>query len=192
MLDADAVALDAARANVPAAARAFLCSGWPDPRAASPASADGAPPPTYDWIVSNPPVHRGQPDDFSVVQLLIRGAPARLRRGGVLWLVCQEQVPVGRMLAADGRYAWVEATVSDDGRFVTWSAGVGGQRVLAAPPPVAAQPTLPRKRKRDTALAAPLASAKASKARRPKRARPVGSGAFWWNAVWWSGTRLQP
>ena len=44
--------------------------------------ADGAPPPTYDWIVSNPPVHRGQPDDFSVVQLLIRGAPARLRRGG--------------------------------------------------------------------------------------------------------------
>ena len=33
------------------------------------------------------------------------------------------QVPIGRLLAIHGRFAWVRASVSDDGRFITWSAG---------------------------------------------------------------------
>ena len=44
---------------------------------------------------------------------------SRLTRAGVLWLVAQEQVPIGRMLAAYGDFAWVETVVSEDGRFVT-------------------------------------------------------------------------
>ena len=54
---------------------------------------------------------------------LIAGARRRLTKSGVLWMVAQEQVPIGRMLAAYGSFAWVDTTVSDDGRFVTWSAG---------------------------------------------------------------------
>ena len=90
LLDADAVALDAARANVPSAARAFLCGGWPDTATAFPKKGK---PKKYDWIVTNPPVHHGQPDDFSVVRELISGARSRLTKSGVLWLVAQEQVP---------------------------------------------------------------------------------------------------
>jgi len=65
------VALDAARANVPTAARVFLCDGWPDTASAFPKKGK---PKKYEWIVSNPPVHRGQPDDFRVVRDLISGA----------------------------------------------------------------------------------------------------------------------
>jgi 16S rRNA (guanine1207-N2)-methyltransferase len=117
MFDADAVAIEAARHNVPAARRTILSPAWP---AARPGRR---PPPRYDWIVSNPPVHRGQPDCFDVVLALIRGARERLRPNGVLWIVAQEQVPVGRMMSKHGGFGWVRATPSDDGRFFTWSAG---------------------------------------------------------------------
>ena len=33
------------------------------------------------------------------------------------------QVPVGRLLALVGRFGWVRAEPSGDGRFVVWSAG---------------------------------------------------------------------
>mmetsp|Transcript_14806 Transcript_14806/g.31383 ORF Transcript_14806/g.31383 Transcript_14806/m.31383 type:complete len:212 (-) Transcript_14806:206-841(-) len=120
MLDADAVALTAARRNVPQAKRFFLCAGWPDTALAFPKRKK---PIKYDWIVSNPPVHRGQPDDFSVVKALIQGARRRLRKHGILWIVAQEQVPVGRLLAVHGRCAWIQSAISEDGRFVIWSAG---------------------------------------------------------------------
>ena len=130
VLDADAVAIAAARENVPAASAHLLCDGWP--HAPSAFAARGGKPLRYDWIVSNPPVHRGQPDDFRVVLGLVRGGYDRLRKGGVLWMVAQQQVPIGRMLAADGRYAWVRADVSACGRFVVWSAGRGGHAADAA------------------------------------------------------------
>lgn len=99
LLDADALALAAAAENVPQARRFLLCSGWPDEAAAFPRrAAAGRRPARYDWIVSNPPVHRGQPDCFDVLVQLIRGARRRLRPLGVLWLVAQEQVFVGRLI----------------------------------------------------------------------------------------------
>jgi len=82
-----------------------------------------AKPRRYDWIVSNPPVHRGQPDAFDTVAALISGARRRLRPSGVLWIVAQEQVPIGRMLEVHGTFAWAHAALSEDGRFVVWSAG---------------------------------------------------------------------
>jgi 16S rRNA G1207 methylase RsmC len=126
MFDSDAVAIEAARRNVPLARRTSLSPVWPAP-VNSRRAARGRAPPRYDWIVSNPPVHCGQPDCFDVVIALIRGARERLRSRGVLWIVAQEQVPVGRMLRAHGGFAWARATPSDDGRFLTWSAG--GRRV---------------------------------------------------------------
>ena len=54
---------------------------------------------------------------------MIRGARRRLRKGGSLWFVAQEQVPAGRLLALHGRFGWVKAAPTADGRFVVWSAG---------------------------------------------------------------------
>ena len=118
LLDADAVAIAAARENVPTAARCFVCAGWPPLT-----SFKKRKPKRYDLIVSNPPVHAGQPDDFGVLVTMIRGARRRLRKGGSLWFVAQEQVPAGRLLALHGRFAWVKAAPTADGRFVVWSAG---------------------------------------------------------------------
>ena len=121
MLDADAVAIHAAKAvNVADAERHFLCASWPHTPSAFPSTGK---PKRYDWIVSNPPVHHGQPDDFRVVEELVRGARKRLKRDGVLWIVAQEQVPIGRVLALHGTFARVHAdVVPPDGRFVVWSA----------------------------------------------------------------------
>jgi len=165
LLDADALALEAARSNVPDAAAHILCAGWPDSplpslqqssseadaAATSVAERGGSGPSPgakkrkrplttsapeqpelpsvkrYDWIVSNPPVHRGQPDDFRVLEGLVAGARSKLRSRGVLWLVAQQQVPVGRILARHaGDFAWVRAAPSGCGRFVVWSAGRNG------------------------------------------------------------------
>ena len=141
LLDADAVAVAAARANVPSAREVALSAGWP--AAPAPGEADafhkrGGRPTRFDWIVTNPPVHRGQPDDFRVVADLISGGASRLRRGGVLWIVAQEQVPVGRMLELHGGFGKVDAAVSADGRFVVWSASecrrAEGEEGVGAPP----------------------------------------------------------
>ena len=118
LLDADAVAIAAARENVPTAARCFVCAGWPPLTSFKKRKRK-----RYDLIVSNPPVHAGQPDDFGVLVTMIRGARRRLRCGGALWFVAQEQVPAGRLLALHGRFAWVKAAPTADGRFVVWSAG---------------------------------------------------------------------
>lgn len=120
MLDADAVALVAARVNVPLASM-VLSDAW----AALPRK------PRFDAIVSNPPVHHGLLSDMSILRALIRRAAARLRPGGSLWLVCQDYVPARSIFdeerrMADERGAKVRLqpaeAVYDDGRFVVWRA----------------------------------------------------------------------
>ena len=71
MLDADSVALEAVRSNIPTAAaseeteknRLHLSDGWchVDPGL------------RFDLVVSNPPVHSGIADDMAVVDDLVRG-----------------------------------------------------------------------------------------------------------------------
>ena len=72
LLDADAVAMEAAKLNVPDAASFTVGNGWHGVE-----SSD-----LFDMVVSNPPVHRGVPDDFTVVQGLIEGAPQHLTADG--------------------------------------------------------------------------------------------------------------
>ena len=111
MLDADALALRAAALNLPGATL-HLSDCW----AALPPSL------RFDWIVSNPPVHNGVQPDFRVLLQLIEGAAKRLLPGGVVYIVCQGYVPVGRLLALQPRLRHSAAACADDGRFTVWRA----------------------------------------------------------------------
>jgi 16S rRNA (guanine1207-N2)-methyltransferase len=102
MADLDALALQAAVENVPGAKVVQL-------RTLS-ALPDGA----YDFIVSNPPVHTGIEQDFSMLQHLIAEAPRLLKKGGRLFLVLQSKVPLARSAPAAKKSAV-------DGGYAVWS-----------------------------------------------------------------------
>merc|ERR1711871_213752 len=53
------------------------------------------------------------------------GASGRLRPGGTLWIVAQEYIPVGAMLARTKGYDTIELAACD-GRFAVWTATVPG------------------------------------------------------------------
>ena len=113
--DADALAVRAAKINVPEAKAVVLSDCW---------DALPAKPKKFNWIVSNPPVHLGIQTDFRVLRTLIAGASKRLKPGGQLWLVTQTYVPVGALLAkqqAAGKLCEWDAHY-EDGRFTVWRA----------------------------------------------------------------------
>lgn len=109
LIDADAVAVAAAKENLPG--QLALCGdSWsrlPKYR-------------RYDRIVSNPPIHTGKGRDYTVLTRLVEGAEARLLPNGSLWMVVQRQVPVRPMLEAS--FDDVEI-VHEDSRFRVWRAG---------------------------------------------------------------------
>jgi 16S rRNA (guanine1207-N2)-methyltransferase len=94
LVDSDALAVEAARRNLPGA-RVHLGDAW----SALPGSA------RFDWIVSNPPFHRGKGEDFDLMGKLIDGAARRLRRRGELLVVAQRRLALGRWL--EDRFAAV-------------------------------------------------------------------------------------
>lgn len=108
LLDADALAIEAARENVEGA---HVVVG-------SNLAAAGAKP--FDLIVSNPPLHQGVGENHAVLAHLIAEAPRHLAGGGRLLLVVQRRVPVmpaleaafgnAQILADDGRYTVAAAT----------------------------------------------------------------------------------
>lgn len=111
-LDADALAVAAFRAGVPGVP-VSVGDGWG-------ALADlPVPDRGYDWIVSNPPLHRvGKALDLSVMDALVAGAADRLAPGGRLAFVTQRQRAVRRAL----RDAFGQPEVlAEDGRFRVWS-----------------------------------------------------------------------
>lgn len=105
MLDADTVALVAARENVPEA-QALLGTSLSDCRGRR-----------YDLIVSNPPIHDGRAVDLGVVKALISGATENLKAGGSLLLVVQRTVPVPRF--AESWFAQV-TLAAERGGYRVW------------------------------------------------------------------------
>lgn len=108
LLDADALALHAARQNVPRAS-SVLSDAW---QGLDPAER-------FDLIVSNPPIHRGRDEDFSTLDQLVRGAPERLTPRGRLVLVAQRTVGVGKLLRA---HLSTTTKLAETPRFQVWSA----------------------------------------------------------------------
>jgi 16S rRNA (guanine1207-N2)-methyltransferase len=106
-LDNDAVALAAARENVPAA---NLILGT---RLADAPSRD------YAAILCNPPLHQGIAEDRTLVERLIAEAPSRLAPQGCLQLVVQRRVAVDRLL---GRHFAEAEVVAETGRYRVWRA----------------------------------------------------------------------
>jgi 16S rRNA (guanine1207-N2)-methyltransferase len=80
MIDADAIAIEAARENVPGAT-SLVGSDLSD--------LGGA---RFDAILSNPPIHDGVREDHGVLKRLLTGTPRRLRPGGMLVIVTQRRV----------------------------------------------------------------------------------------------------
>jgi 16S rRNA (guanine1207-N2)-methyltransferase len=93
LVDADAVAVAAARENVPDAT--VICG---DGLAAAPRAR-------YDAILSNPPIHDGIDESLAFLERLVREAPGHLAVGGVLQVV----IP-SRIRAA---VAWFEAAFAE-------------------------------------------------------------------------------
>jgi len=90
LLDTDAVALEAARENVPGG-RTILGR-----------SLEAAPGP-YDGVVTNPPYHQGKAGTSAVLEAVVKGAPDALRRRGSLTLVVQGRLGVERMMVRSFR-----------------------------------------------------------------------------------------
>jgi 16S rRNA (guanine1207-N2)-methyltransferase len=108
LLDVDALALHAARQNLPNAC-GCLSDAWLGLEAGE----------RFDLIVSNPPIHRGRDVDFSALQDLVVGAPGRLSPGGRLVLVTHRTVGTGRLLGA--HFSSV-STLAETPRFQVWVA----------------------------------------------------------------------
>lgn len=108
LLDIDALALEAARANVPGAATLL--------------GADlGAVGETrYHAILSNPPIHTGKGEDYRVLQHLVAEAPRHLLPRGCLQLVLQARLTGAAELLAD-HFGQVEV-VAENTRFRVWRA----------------------------------------------------------------------
>lgn len=100
LLDVDTVALEAARLNVPDG-RTVLGGGVGE--------LETGP---YAWIVSNPPYHDGKAETLEAATALIREAPDRLTRDGVLALVVQRRLPVEEHL--DATFSSVESLGADE------------------------------------------------------------------------------
>jgi len=108
LVDSDALAVEAARRNLPDA-RVHLGDAW----SALPETA------RFDLIVSNPPLHRGKGEDFELIGKLIDGAARQLRRRGELLIVAQRRIQLGRWLG--DRFAAVSVE-RESGGFRLWCA----------------------------------------------------------------------
>lgn len=116
LLDADKLALHAAKQNVKDAENYYLSDGWRD------VPDDDK----FDAIVSNPPVHRYESSDLSVLKNLIDGAPVHMKPNGRLYIVAQEMIPVGVLLESNKYFSKssIRPFVDPSNRFVVWVAVV--------------------------------------------------------------------
>ena len=105
-IDADSLAVECTRRNVPSATT--LCGDtW-----------QGLPRQEFDLIVSNPPIHDGKSEDHGVLKQLIEHAPAYLRAAGRLIIVCQTRIGVGRLFSQTFKKP---ACLAETSQFQVWS-----------------------------------------------------------------------
>jgi 16S rRNA (guanine1207-N2)-methyltransferase len=109
-LDADALAVEAARENLPSA-KTHLGSSLDD----IPAQA------TWDRVITNPPIHESVVRSYRTLEQFAASIPPRLRPAGEIWLVAQRQVPVDKIFGQ----AALEAQIADQrGAFRVWRGSV--------------------------------------------------------------------
>jgi 16S rRNA (guanine1207-N2)-methyltransferase len=116
MLDNDAIALEAARENVPTATHTLGVR------------ASEAPGGSYEAILSNPPLHQGSASTNVMLEELIAEAPGLLVPGGVLEMVVQRRIPLDRILS---QHLAAPAVVAENERYRVWRA----TRAATAPQP---------------------------------------------------------
>jgi len=108
LADVDAVAVAAARENLPDAT-VLLGDSWG-------AVELGA---RFNLVLSNPPLHRGQAEDHRVLEALVQQGPLRLVQGGRMVIVSWRTATVGKLLTA----AFGKAELlAEDRRFEVWQA----------------------------------------------------------------------
>jgi 16S rRNA (guanine1207-N2)-methyltransferase len=105
LLDIDAVALEAARENVPGCGL-LLGDGLP-PLSIGP----------FDAILSNPPFHRGKAEEPEMILRLLRESPSNLHGEGGLVLVAQRRIPLEEAMQMAFRRVGVRA---EAGGFRVW------------------------------------------------------------------------
>eukprot|EP00928_Gymnodinium_smaydae_P026407 TRINITY_DN20750_c2_g1_i2.p1 TRINITY_DN20750_c2_g1~~TRINITY_DN20750_c2_g1_i2.p1 ORF type:complete len:585 (+),score=38.44 TRINITY_DN20750_c2_g1_i2:178-1755(+) len=108
-LDADAVAIRAARKNL-LGSQCWLSDGW---TALEEAGAE-----VFNLILSNPPVHAGLMNDLSFLQRFLHGAADWLAPGGCVIFVVQSYIPIASLLR-DTQLREPKVLYSD-GRFIVW------------------------------------------------------------------------
>lgn len=106
LLDVDALALHAARRNVPGG-DPVLSDGW----------AGLAPRERFDLILSNPPLHRGKEEDFGALVALVKEASGRLRPSGALVVVVQRTAGAGKLFQAAFKDA---ALLAETPQYQVW------------------------------------------------------------------------
>ncbi len=113
-LDAEALALEAARRNVPDATLHLgtRLADLPDDL-------------RFDLIVSNPPIHDGHARDTRAAEAFARDAARRLTRRGQVLAVGQRTLPLGRWL--EQGFDEVEIA-AENASFCVWRAAVPGRR----------------------------------------------------------------
>ena len=118
-VDADAVAIAAARENV--AGATLICGD----------GLSAAPRARYDAILSNPPIHDGVDESFAFLEQLIRDAPRYLGAGGILQVVIPSRIRSAT--------AWFEAAFAEtivvalDRRYQVIRAVKGAAKAKARP-----------------------------------------------------------
>ncbi len=107
LLDIDAIALEAARENVPGGITT-LGDGLSE---VGPAS--------FHHLLSNPPFHRGKDEDPEMLRVFVREAGRVLRPGGGLTFVTQRRIPLDDVLGSSFKDVNLLAR---DSTFVVWQA----------------------------------------------------------------------
>ena len=124
LLDADAVAMLAARENL-SVVRDGSSSSVGSFQPATFVLSDGwtglADDEKFDLVVSNPPVHLGLRPEFTVLSDMIAGFEHRLNPGGEAWFVAQRYVPIAGICAELGGLAASVTCAGVNEKFAAWT-----------------------------------------------------------------------